>query len=288
GDRREGSLRQRRIDLRCASSTELDLPPASLDAVVTDPPYFANVQYAELMDFCYVWLRKLVSDPAFASHSTRNKNELTGNATMDRGLEHFTEGMAGVFARMRTALKPGHPLVFTYHHNSIEAYFPIAAALLDAGLVCSATLPCPAEMGASIHINGTGSSIVDTAFVCRSTGTVARRLITTTPQEIAGLVRDDVEMLKGADFEPTHGDIRCVAYGHLIRMAVWELRRVWRADAATGEKLERVAGFVSALGGWPAVERWLRENLRKAPTAQSWVAKDAPAGYGGDADAVSF
>ncbi|MGE5529443.1 MAG: DNA methylase, partial [Patescibacteria group bacterium] len=39
GDRREGSLRQRRIDLRCASSTELDLPPASLDAVVTDPPY---------------------------------------------------------------------------------------------------------------------------------------------------------------------------------------------------------------------------------------------------------
>jgi hypothetical protein len=36
-------------------------PPASLDAVLTDPPYFGNVQYAELMDFCYVWLRRLVS-----------------------------------------------------------------------------------------------------------------------------------------------------------------------------------------------------------------------------------
>ena len=29
--------------------------PASLDAVFTDPPYFGNVQYGELMDFCYVW-----------------------------------------------------------------------------------------------------------------------------------------------------------------------------------------------------------------------------------------
>ncbi len=79
-----------------------------------------------------------------------------------------------------------------------------------------------------------------------------------------------------------------MAYGHLIRMAVWEGRRDWRADAATGEKLERVADFVAALGGWPAVERCLREDLRKAPAAQSWVARDAMAGYGGDTDAVSF
>mgnify|MGYP001769414628 CR=1 FL=1 len=29
-------------------------------------------------------------------------------------------------------------------------------------------------MGASIHINGTGSSIIDTVFVCRSTGLYPR------------------------------------------------------------------------------------------------------------------
>ncbi|MCL5780738.1 MAG: hypothetical protein M1119_07520 [Firmicutes bacterium] len=47
------------IELHCCSSTFSDLPPGSLDAVLTDPPYYANVQYAELMDFCYVWLRRL-------------------------------------------------------------------------------------------------------------------------------------------------------------------------------------------------------------------------------------
>lgn len=48
------------VDLSCQDAAACSLPDASLDGVFTDPPYFENVQYAELMDFCYVWLRKLV------------------------------------------------------------------------------------------------------------------------------------------------------------------------------------------------------------------------------------
>ena len=76
---------------------------------------------------------------------------------------------------MARALKPGAPLVFTYHHNKIDAYHAVGVSILDAGLACSATLPCPAEMAGSIHIHGTTSSIVDTVFVCRSTGTIPRQ-----------------------------------------------------------------------------------------------------------------
>ena len=72
------------------------------------------------------------------------------------------------------ALKPGAPLAFTYHHNNLEAYHSIGVAILDAGLTCSASLPCPAEMGGSIHIFGTGSSIIDTVFVCRLNGKANR------------------------------------------------------------------------------------------------------------------
>ncbi len=174
GDRPNGKHGgpQREVELHCGDATAAQIPPASLDAVLTDPPYFGNVQYAELMDFCYVWLRRLVGDQsdAFGAPSTRNAQELTGNEDMGRGLEHFAEGLSAVFQRMAQALKPGGPLAFTYHHNDLNAYVPVAVAMLDAGLTCSASLPCPAEMGASIHISGTGSSIVDTVFVCRSTG----------------------------------------------------------------------------------------------------------------------
>ena len=30
--------------------------------LVTDPPYYDNIQYAELSDFFYVWLRPLLRD----------------------------------------------------------------------------------------------------------------------------------------------------------------------------------------------------------------------------------
>jgi len=76
--------------------------------------------------------------------------------------------------RTRPALRPGAPLAFTHHHDELEACAAIRVAILDAGLACSASIPRPAEMGGLIHIAGTGSSIVATAFVCRSTGTTAR------------------------------------------------------------------------------------------------------------------
>jgi adenine-specific DNA methylase len=122
------------------------------------------------MDFCYVWLRRLAgyATGAFEKGSTRNYQELTGNEDMGRGLDHFSEGLSAVFQRMAKALKPGAPLAFTYHHNDLKAYYPVGVAILDSGLTCSATLPSPAEMGASIHINGTGSSIIDTVC-CRTT-----------------------------------------------------------------------------------------------------------------------
>ena len=159
------------------------MAPRSLDAVFTDPPYFGNVQYGELMDFCYVWLRRLVGNKAegFNRASTRSPHELMGNVTEERGLEHFTEGLSAVYSRMAGGLKPGAPLVFTYHHNKLDAYYAVGVAILDAGLVCSASLPCPAEMGGSIHIHGTTSSIIDTVFVCRASGATPARWLFETP-----------------------------------------------------------------------------------------------------------
>ena len=247
----------RSVSLFCSSATTIDLPARSLDAVLTDPPYFSNVQYAELMDFCYVWLRRLLKGEveAFKAVSTRHVNELTGNITMERGLKHFSEGLSQVFSRMAAALKPGAPFVFTYHHNFIDAYFPVAMAVLDSGLTCTASLPCPAEMGGSIHISGTGSSVVDTIFVCRSTGTVPRMKILAHPEGIADLIKEDISQLLAAEYTPTRGDIRCLIFGHLIRLTIWRLRQSWNKGQPVGDKLVAIANQVSALGGPEAVER---------------------------------
>lgn len=292
GEFRETSVgsEKRDVKLLCCSSTISDLPPASLDAVLTDPPYYANVQYAELMDFCYSWLRRLATDNSnvFNKNSTRDENELTGNITMDRGLSHFTEGLSAVFIKMARALKPGVPLAFTYHHNTIKAYLPVAVAILDSGLTCSASLPCPAEMGASIHINGTGSSVIDTVFICRLTGSVPRRTIVSTSEEIAGLVRQDVELIRAGNVKPTRGDIRCIAFGHLVRLAIWYLRKGWDIALSTSDKMIKVERAIEKLGGWPGIERYMTDDILNAPCYQTPLAREEQENYGGNEDEISF
>lgn len=262
----------RHVELLCGDSTEI-AGSELFDGIFTDPPYFGNVQYAELMDFCYVWLRKLVGEryPEFSRESTRHAGELTGNVNMGRGLVHFTEGLAAVFHSSASRLKSGRPLAFTFHHNRLEAYVPLAVAILDSGLTCAASLPCPAEMGASIHINGTGSSVVDTVFVCRQTGRVPRRWIVATAPELAQIVRDDIRALSDGGLSPTRGDIRCISCGHLTRLAVWNLRTRWAWDATTSAKMSAVEDWFTGFGGLNAVLKELEGAFSDAEALQSWT-----------------
>jgi hypothetical protein len=239
----------RGIDIRCASATTAELKPASLDGVFTDPPYYGMVQYGELMHFCYVWLRKLMGRdfPGLEQVSTKHAEELTGNNTAERNLAHFAEGLANVYTRMARALKPGAPLVFTYHHNRQEAYLAVGTAILDSGLTCSASLPCPAEMGGSIHIHGTGSSIVDTVFVCRDRGTTPRAWLFEDADGLAAIMAEELKELRAAGMKPTAGDIRCMALGHITRMAIWQTRPAWDATLPMEKKLSVFRAAMNAI-----------------------------------------
>jgi putative DNA methylase len=285
GDHQNGddSTPPRIVSISCQDAASCSLPNDSLDAVFTDPPYFGNVQYAELMDFCYVWLKKLVGQnlETFSADSTRTPYELTGNVDMGRGLDHFTNGLSSVFQRMAAALKPGSPLAFTYHHNNLEAYYPVAVAILDAGLTCSASLPCPAEMGASIHINGTGSSIIDTIFVCRQTGIMQRRWLADLPDGVAQIVKEDLDLLRAGNVSPTPGDIRCIIYGHLVRLAIWTLRIEWNKTVPTIARIAKVKEWLHNFGNLLEIERCmaLKTTTEKQETP-SFAVHESGAKYG--------
>jgi hypothetical protein len=254
------------VDIRCGSATTWDLPAHSLDAVFTDPPYYGMVQYGELMHFCYIWLRKLMGRdfPGLELATTRQTDELTGNDTASRGLAHFAEGLAKVYSRIAAALKPGAPLAFTYHHNQQDAYLAAAMAILDAGLTCSASLPCPAEMGGSIHIHGTGSSIVDTVFVCRHRGKTPRVWLFENASQLAQIIAHDLAELRAAGMKPTSGDIRCITLGHITRMAIWNLRPRWEVNKLTEQKLANIKAAMDSI----ATVDELRAHLESACALQ--------------------
>jgi hypothetical protein len=268
GDLRDG-VAERSIDVRCGDSARVEIAADSLDAVFTDPPYFGNVQYAELMDFCYVWLRKLVGgdEPGFAEASTRNVAELTGNATEGRGIEHFTSGLSQVFCAMGKALKSNAPLAFTYHHNRLDAYAPLVVAILDSGLPCTAVLPCPGEMGGSIHISGTGSSTVDSVFTCRK-GAIPAPAPNHPADELTARLAADVRNLAQAGHEATSGDLRCLLHGHAARLAIVALWSDWAPTLPVEDRLKRAGAMLETLVDLTAVKSAVAGQL-----AEDWRAE---------------
>lgn len=255
---------QREAWLVAGPATQPHLTPRSLDGVFTDPPYFDNVQYAELMDFCYVWLRLGLQDDfvAFRKTTTRTSEELTGNATLGRGLDHFTAGLSAVFRHYAGALKPGAPFVFTYHHNVPAVYAPLVVAILDAGLDCTATLPAAAEMSASLHIAGTGSSVLDSVFVCRE------KCGGHADDNVARSLDHDLEVLRPAMPRLSEGDLRCLAAGHLARVAVNRLHEGWNPDAPLTARLAQVRETLTVLTREQRVEHHIMRLVGRFTTSQ--------------------
>ena len=229
--------------LHCGPSQVVRLAPASLDGVFTDPPYFDNVQYAELIDFCYVWLRPVLrgDHPEFLPQTTRTACELTGNGTEDRGLATFTDGLSAVFSTFAAALKPDAPFVFTFHHNDPQAYAPLVVAILDAGLTCTAVLPAAAEMAASLHIARTSSSVLDSVFVCRSRESQAARAGVGDVRDIAVALREDLDAMREAGLPQRSGDVRCLLAGHIAAHTVRALATGWKSERPLAQRMEVAA-----------------------------------------------
>jgi hypothetical protein len=143
-------------------------------------------------------------------------------------------------------------------------------------------------MGASIHINGTGSSIIDTVFVCRSHGKLPSRWIVNSAKGVADLVREDIAKLCAGNVSPTRGDIRCIIFGHLIRMAVWNLKKSWDRTRSIKDRISDVASQTMKSGGLEAVEQCLGQTFLNAQKVQNAIAREEEVVYRMRSNEVSF
>ncbi len=125
----------------------------SFDAVITDPPYYSSIYYADLSAFFYVWLKRIVGDlyPEHFTLSTPPKrreavaqpSEHGGN--VQKANEYYQDLMRRSFVEARRVLKPGAPLVCVYAHKTTEGWATLIRALVDAGLTVTEAWPVQTE-----------------------------------------------------------------------------------------------------------------------------------------------
>jgi hypothetical protein len=110
-----------------------------------------------------------------------------------------------------------------------------------------------------------------------------------SPEGVAGLVRGDIDKFRSASgYTATLSDIRCIIHGHLIRLAIWFLRKQWNKDLSTELRLNAVDQWISAFGGLERVEDFLDDVLSISPALQHMPAQEAQTPHQLEYAQVSF
>jgi putative DNA methylase len=169
---------------------------ARFNLIVTDPPYYDDVPYAELSDFYYVWLKRALSDitnnnklvPRFVpeaffekvgnnwveistqwekyalSEVSLNPPRLGSGAKYEDGVKHFQNLLNSSFTNMTSRLSDDGLLVTYYAHTDPDAWKAlIEAGWKSAGLRITNAFPITTESEQSVVKRGKLS--MDTSIV---------------------------------------------------------------------------------------------------------------------------
>jgi putative DNA methylase len=162
--------------VRWGSSTELDdIEDASIDLVITDPPFGNNVQYAELADFFHVWLRIALKDryPQWALELTPKSLEAVDNPVRnpDDPQGYYQQLLTAVWRECARILKPSGILAFTFHHSQDEPWVSVLESLFEAGFYLEAAYPIRSDEtkgeGSKPGTFGSQQIEYDIVHVCR-------------------------------------------------------------------------------------------------------------------------
>jgi putative DNA methylase len=197
-----------------------DHKPVTRPLYSTDPPYYDNVPYADLADFFYVWLRKMLTPlyPTLLSTMLVPKaEELVADPFRFGGKEasrtFFEKGMSEVFARMRENSDPNYPTTVYYAFKQAEeeeddddeggeqvgqastGWETMLEAMVQTGWQIDGTWPMRTEMKTRMRgmsSNALASSIV---LVCRprpsDAGVASRRdFLATMKRELPEALRN--------------------------------------------------------------------------------------------------
>ena len=148
---------------------------ATFDAVVTDPPYYSSIYYADLSAFFYVWLRRILGDQHpehFALPTPPKRREAVAQPSehdgdVERANQHYQDMMRRAFAEARRVLKPGAPLVCVYAHRTTAGWATLIRALVDAGLTVTEAWPVQTESGTRANALGAAALSDSIFFVSR-------------------------------------------------------------------------------------------------------------------------
>ncbi len=150
--------------------------------IVTDPPYYDNISYAEISDFFYVWLRPLLREiypDLFASILVPIQDEMIAVPRFEKPRERFEDLMGKTLKLIRERCSPEFPSSIFYAYKQQEeqrggvsstGWETMLTALVDAGFQIIGTWPMRTEMGVRANAMSANTLASSVILVCRPRG----------------------------------------------------------------------------------------------------------------------
>jgi len=195
-----------------SSATSLPYPDNYFDTVFTDPPYYDNINYAELSDFFYVWLKRTVGNlypELFSTPLVPKSQEAVANPIRHGGqskAKDFFEAMLkNSFSEIHRIMKPNGIVTIVYAHKSTAGWEALINSLLDSGLIITGAWPLNTEMGARLNANETASLASSIYIVARKRAREPTGFYNNVQEELKQHLNTKLERLwqegvSGADF----------------------------------------------------------------------------------------
>jgi len=207
-----------------------EISDRSVDIVCMDPPYYNNVQYAELSDYFYVWQRRTLTDlypDYFTRRLTNKQDEAVANPDRDGGSakakETYEYVMGDIFAECRRVVKDHGLMTLMFTHKSQDAWETITRSLIESSWNITACVPVESETQQGIHTKNTASAISSVFIACRKRLSEVGEPDTWTgfggtgvQQRIRQAVEEGLEDFKALKLNPV--DEMVASYGRALRV----------------------------------------------------------------------
>lgn len=152
--------------------------------VSTDPPYYDNIDYSDLSDYFYIWMRRSLKNvwpDTFGTMLTPKAEELIATPyRFDGGAQaakaFFENGMKETFTRLAKAMSDEYPMTVYYAYKQSEdteegttssGWETMLQALMDSGLQITGTWPMRTERTGRTRDVGSNALASSIVLVCR-------------------------------------------------------------------------------------------------------------------------
>lgn len=165
---------------QASASKELNIQNC---VISTDPPYYDNVEYADLSDFFYVWLRKMLRDvwpSLFATLLVPKADELVAtrhrHGDKKRAEDFFMHGMGTALKQMEHSTNADFPITIFYAFKQSEAknegisstgWATFLQAIVNNSLIVNGTWPMKSEGQTRSIAQGANALSTSIVLVCR-------------------------------------------------------------------------------------------------------------------------